>query len=79
MMNKFIIIEITQSKFGKDEKDSFGVPYTVNNGFDTYTDAKKKLDALIELKDSDNKYQKTQYKILQIPYNSAFETPKLTA
>ena len=79
MKNKFVIIEITQSKFGKEEKDSFGVPYTVNNGFDNYVDAKKKLDALIELKGSDNEYQKTQYKILQIPYNSAFETPKLTA
>ena len=79
MKNKFVIIEITQSKYGKEEKDSFGVPYTVNNGYDTYIDAKKKLEALMELKDIDSKYQKTQYKIMQIPYNSAFEPPKLTA
>ena len=42
-------------------------------------EAKKKMDALIELKDRDRKWRETQYKIIQIPFNSAFDTPKKTA
>jgi len=37
------------------------------------------MDALIELKDQSRKWRETQYKIIQIPFNSAFSTPKKTA
>ena len=78
-MNKFIIIEITQSKISDNIQTTFGVPYEVNQGYNTHTEAKKKLDALLELTKKESNYQKVQYKIIQIPFNSAFNTPKLTA
>ena len=79
MKNKFVIIEITQSKFSNDIQTTFSVPYEVNHGYNTHTEAKKKLDALLELTKKESNYQKVQYKIIQIPFNSAFNTPKLTA
>ena len=47
--------------------------------FNTYDEAKKKMDALIELKTDPRKWVKSQYKIIQIPFNSAFSSPKKTA
>ena len=79
VINKFIIIGITESQYRENIEVDFSIDYKCNHGFNSYDEAKKKMDALIELKDRDRKWRETQYKIIQIPFNSAFETPKKTA
>ena len=79
VINKFVIIEIVESKFSDNIEVDFSIDYNRTHGFNSYIEAKKKMDALIELKDRDRKWRETQYKIIQIPFNSAFDTPKKTA
>ena len=79
VINKFVIIEITESQFNDNIEVDFSIDYNCTYGFNSYVEAKKKMDALIELKDRDRKWRETQYKIIQIPFNSAFDTPKKTA
>jgi len=79
VINKFVIIEITESQFNDNIEVDFSIDYNCTHGFNSYDEAKKKMDALIELKDRDRKWRETQYKIIQIPFNSAFDTPKKTA
>ena len=79
VINKFVIIGITESQFRENTEVDFSIDYNCNHGFNSYNEAKKKMDALIELKDQSRKWCTTQYKIIQIPFNSAFSTPKKTA
>ena len=79
VINKFVVIEIAESQFNDNIEVDFAIDYNLNHGFNSYTEAKKKMDALIELKDKSRKWRETQYKIIQIPFNSAFDTPKKTA
>ena len=79
VINKFVIIEITESQFSDNTEVNFSIDYNCEHGFNSYVEAKKKMDALIELKDKSRKWRETQYKIIQIPFNSAFDTPKKTA
>ena len=79
VVNKFVVIEIIESQFSDNIEVDFDVDHNFNHGFNSYTEAKKKMDALIELKDKSRKWRSTQYKIIQIPFNSAFDTPKKTA
>tara|TARA_R100000742_G_C4204528_1_gene32671 strand:- start:80 stop:322 length:243 start_codon:yes stop_codon:yes gene_type:complete len=79
IINKFVVIEIVESQFNDNIEVDFAIDYNCNHGFNSYVEAKKKMDALIELKDRDRKWRETQYKIIQIPFNSAFDTPKKTA
>ena len=79
VINKFVVIEIVESQFNDNIEVDFAIDYNLNHGFNSYVEAKKKMDALIELKDQSRKWRETQYKIIQIPFNSAFETPKKTA
>ena len=79
VINKFVIIEITESQFNDNIEVDFAIDFNCNHGFNSYVEAKKKMDALIELKDKSRKWRETQYKIIQIPFNSAFDTPKKTA
>ena len=79
VINKFVVIEIVESQFNDNIEVDFAIDYNLNHGFNSYVEAKKKMDALIELKDRDRKWRETQYKIIQIPFNSAFDTPKKTA
>ena len=79
VINKFIIIGITESQYRENIEVDFSIDYKCNHGFNSYDEAKKKMDALKELKDEHRKWVKSQYKIIQIPFNSAFETPKKTA
>ena len=80
VINKFIIIEITENQYRENSIEvDFSIDYKCNHGFNSYDEAKKKMDALKELKDRDSKWREVQYKIIQIPFNSAFSTPKKTA
>ncbi len=79
VINKFVIIEISESQFSDNIEVEFSIDFNCTHGFNSYTEAKKKMDALIELKDKSRKWRETQYKIIQIPFNSAFDTPKKTA
>ena len=79
VINKFVVIEILESQFNDNIEVDFAIDYNLNHGFNSYVEAKKKMDALIELKDQSRKWRETQYKIIQIPFNSAFDTPKKTA
>tara|TARA_R100001510_G_C7569698_1_gene146570 strand:- start:75 stop:317 length:243 start_codon:yes stop_codon:yes gene_type:complete len=79
VINKFVVIEIVESQFNDNIEVDFAIDYNLNHGFNSYVEAKKKMDALIELKDQSRKWRETQYKIIQIPFNSAFDTPKKTA
>ena len=79
VINKFVIIEIVESNFSDNIEVDFSIDYNCTHGFNSYNEAKKKMDALIELKDRDRKWRETQYKIIQIPFNSAFTSPKKTA
>jgi hypothetical protein len=79
VINKFVVIEIVESQFNDNIEVDFAIDYNLNHGFNSYVEAKKKMDALIELKDKSRKWRETQYKIIQIPFNSAFSTPKKTA
>jgi|TARA_E500000331_G_scaffold337111_1_gene364934 hypothetical protein len=79
VINKFVVIEIVESQFNDNIEVDFAIDYNLNHGFNSYVEAKKKMDALIELKDKSRKWRETQYKIIQIPFNSAFDTPKKTA
>ena len=79
VINKFVVIEIVESQFNDNIEVDFAIDYNLNHGFNSYVEAKKKMDALIELKDQSSKWRETQYKIIQIPFNSAFDTPKKTA
>ena len=79
VVNKFVVIEIVESQFNDNIEVDFAIDYNLNHGFNSYVEAKKKMDALIELKDQSRKWRETQYKIIQIPFNSAFDTPKKTA
>ena len=78
VINKFVIIEIVESKFSDNIEVDFSIDFNCTHGFNSYNEAKKKMDALIELKDQSRKWRETQYKIIQIPFNSAFSTPKKT-
>ena len=79
VVNKFVIIEIVESKFSDNIEVDFSIDFNCVHGFNSYNEAKKKMDALIELKDRDRKWRQVQYKIIQIPFNSAFSSPKKTA
>ena len=79
VINKFIIIGITESQYRENIEVDFSIDFNCNHGFNSYDEAKKKMDALIELKDEPRKWVKSQYKIIQIPFNSAFSSPKKTA
>ncbi len=79
VINKFVVIEIVENQFNDNIEVDFAIDYNLNHGFNSYVEAKKKMDALIELKDKSRKWRETQYKIIQIPFNSAFDTPKKTA
>ena len=74
-----VVIEIAESQFNDNIEVDFAIDFNCNHGFNSYVEAKKKMDALIELKDKSRKWRETQYKIIQIPFNSAFDTPKKTA
>ena len=77
LVNKWFILEIKESNIINYEVE-FDVNYQTSKGFDTLTDAKKKLNALIEL-NSDKTYQSLQYKIIQIAFESVYKTHKKTA
>ena len=79
VLNKFVIIEITENQYRENIEVNFAIDFNCNHGFNTYDEAKKKMNALIELKTDPRKWVKSQYKIIQIPFNSAFSTPKKTA
>jgi hypothetical protein len=79
VINKFVVIEIVENQFNDNIEVDFAIDYNLNHGFNSYEEAKKKMDALKELKDKSRKWRETQYKIIQIPFNSAFDTPKKTA
>ena len=85
VQNKWLILEIKESNTMNYEVDfdvnyevEFDVNYQTSKGFDTLTDAKKKLSALVELS-SDKTYHNLQYKIIQIAFESAYKTHKKTA
>tara|TARA_Y100001938_G_C7755189_1_gene265844 strand:- start:199 stop:444 length:246 start_codon:yes stop_codon:yes gene_type:complete len=80
VVTKFVIIEISESQFSDNIEVEFSIDFNCTHGFNSYNEAKKKLDALIELKeDKDRNWRAVQYKIIQIPFNSGFSTPKKTA
>lgn len=79
VVNKFVIIEIVESQFSDNIEVDFSIDFNCTHGFNSYNEAKKKMDALIELKDRDRKWRQVQYKIIQIPFNSAFSTLEKTA
>ena len=79
VINKFVVIEIVERQFNDNIEVDFSIDFNCKHGFNSYDEAKKKMDALIELKDRDSKWREVQYKIIQIPFNSAFNTPKKTA
>tara|TARA_Y100001938_G_C8002856_1_gene385650 strand:- start:198 stop:440 length:243 start_codon:yes stop_codon:yes gene_type:complete len=79
VINKFIIIEIKELKYRENPEVDFSIDLNCTHGFNSYNEAKKKMDALIELKEEPRKWVKSQYKIIQIPFNSAFSSPKKTA
>ena len=75
--NKFVILEIKESNISKYEVE-FDVNHQTNEGFDSYAEAKKKLNALIEL-NLTRKWTELQYKIVQVAFESAYKTDKKTA
>jgi len=77
LVNKWFILEIKESNIINYEVE-FDVNYQTSKGFDTLTDAKKKLSALVELS-SDKTYHNLQYKIIQIAFESVYKTHKKTA
>jgi len=77
IQNKWLILEIKESNTMNYEVD-FDVNYQTSHGFNTLTEAKKKLDALVEL-NSDKTYHSLQYKIIQVAFESAYKTHKKTA
>ena len=79
VINKFVIIEIVETKFSDNIEVDFSIDFNCVHGFNSYDEAKKKMEALVELKDKSRKWRETQYKIIQIPFNSAFSSPKKTA
>ena len=79
VVTKFVIIEISESQFSDNIEVEFSIDFNCTHGFNSYNEAKKKMDALIELKDRNRKWREVQYKIIQIPFNSAFSSPKKTA
>ena len=79
VLNKFIIIGITENQYRENIEVDFSIDFNCNHGFNSYNEAKKKMDALIELRTDPRKWVKTQYKIIQIPFNSAFSSPEKTA
>ena len=77
VVNKFVVIEIVESQFSDNIEVDFAIDYNLKHGFNSYVEAKKKMDALIELKEeNDRKWKAVHYKIIQIPFNSSFSTPK---
>ena len=79
VITKFVIIEISESQFSDNIEVEFSIDFNCTHGFNSYKEAKKKMDALIELRDETRKWRKVQYKIMQIPFNSGFNSPKKTA
>jgi len=79
VINKFVVIEIAESQYNDNIEVDFSIDFNCNHGFNSYVEAKKKMDALIELKDKSRKWREVQYKIIQIPFNSAFSSLKKTA
>ena len=75
--NKFVILEIKESNISKYEVE-FDVNHQTNEGFDSYAEAKKKLNALIEL-NLTRKWTELQYKIVQVAFESAYKIDKKTA
>ena len=75
--NKFVILEIKESNISKYEVE-FDVNHQTNEGFDSYAEAKKKLNALIEL-NLTRKWTELQYKIVQVAFESAYQIDKKTA
>ena len=75
--NKFVILEIKESNISKYEVE-IDVNHQTNEGFDSYAEAKKKLNALIELSLS-RKWTELQYKIVQVAFESAYKIDKKTA
>ena len=75
--NKFVILEIKESNISKYEVE-FDVNHQTNEGFNSYAEAKKKLNALIEL-NLTRKWTELQYKIVQVAFESAYKTDKKTA
>ncbi len=78
VINKFIILEIKETNYLNQYMVDYNIHHKTSKGFDTLVEAKKKVDALNELK-QDNNFEKTQYKIQQIAINSAFENIKKSA
>ena len=62
VVNKFVIIEITESKYRDNIEVDFSIDFNCNHGFNTYNEAKKKMDALIELKTDPRKWVKYNIK-----------------
>jgi len=79
VVNKFVIIEIVETQYSDNIEVDFSIDFNCTHGFNSYNEAKKKKDALIELKDKSRKWREVQYKIIQIPFNSAFSSLKKTA
>lgn len=77
IINKFIIIEIKETNIINYEVN-FDINFQTASGFDSHVEAQKKLNALNELQ-KDLKYSELQYKIIQIPYNTAFKDHKKSA
>ena len=75
--NKFVILEIKESNISKYEVE-FDVNHQTNEGFNSYAEAKKKLNALIEL-NLTRKWTELQYKIVQVAFESAYQIDKKTA
>lgn len=79
VINKYVIFEIVETRYRENTEVDFSIDFNCKHGFNTYSEAERKMNALIELKKDDSDFIKSQYKIIQIPFNSAFSTPKKTA
>ena len=79
VLNKFIIIGITENQYRENIEVDFSIDFGEITGFNSYNEAKRKWTLLIELRTDPRKWVKTQYKIIQIPFNSAFSSPEKTA
>ena len=55
VINKFVVIEIAESQYNDNIEVDFSIDFNCNHGFNSYVEAKKKMDALIELKDKSSK------------------------
>ena len=55
VINKFVIIEITENQFNDNIEVDFSIDYNCTHGFNSYIEAKKKMDALYERYDRDHK------------------------